>query len=123
MSRTFVVTGTDTNVGKTVFAAALAGALGASYWKPLQSGPEIDSKRIGELSGLPPNKILSEAYRFKAALSPHRAAELEGLKIDAAKINPPVVAGPLIIEGAGGLMVRGKRLVFSPGGRAITNSA
>ena len=109
MSRTFVVTGTDTNVGKTVFAAALAGALGASYWKPLQSGPDIDSERIGELSGLPPNKILSEAYRFKAALSPHRAAELEGLKIDAAKINPPVVAGPLIIEGAGGLMVPIKR--------------
>lgn len=109
MSRTFVVTGTDTNVGKTVFAAALAGALGAFYWKPLQSGPDIDSARIGELSGLPPNKILPEAYRLKAALSPHRAAELEGLKIDAAKINPPVVAGPLIIEGAGGLMVPIKR--------------
>jgi dethiobiotin synthetase len=30
-----VVTGTDTGIGKTVFAAALAGALGAHYWKPI----------------------------------------------------------------------------------------
>ena len=34
----FVVAGTDTGVGKTVFAAALAGALDAAYWKPVQAG-------------------------------------------------------------------------------------
>lgn len=114
MTRTYVVTGTDTNVGKTVFAAALAGALGASYWKPIQSGPEIDSERVGVLAKLPANKILPEAYRFKAALSPHRAAELEGVAIDAGRINPPTVEGPLIIEGAGGLMVPVKReLLFA----------
>ena len=111
MTRTFVVTGTDTGIGKTVFAAGLAGALGASYWKPIQSGlePETDSARVRDLSGLAPHKILPEAYRFKAALSPHRAAELEGIAIDAAKINPPAVEGPLVIEGAGGLMVPIKR--------------
>lgn len=114
MSRTFVITGTDTNVGKTVFAAALAGAIGASYWKPCQSGPERDSDVVLRLSGLPAAKILPEAYRFTAPLSPHRAAELEGVTIDASKINPPRVDGPLVIEGAGGLMVPVKReLLFA----------
>lgn len=111
MTRTFVVTGTDTGVGKTVFAAALAGALGAHYWKPVQCGlePETDSARVQQLSGLGADKILPEAYRFAAPLSPHRAAELEGVNIDAACINPPAVAGALVIEGAGGLMVPIKR--------------
>jgi dethiobiotin synthetase len=116
MTRTFIVTGTDTGIGKTVFAAALAGALGASYWKPIQSGlePDTDSARVKELSGLPDGKILPEAYRFKAALSPHRAAELEDIKIDAAKLNPPTVVGPLVVEGAGGLLVPIKReLLFA----------
>lgn len=114
MSRTFVITGTDTNVGKTVFAAALAGAIGASYWKPCQSGPERDSDVVLQLSGLPAEKILPEAYRFEAPLSPHRAAEIEGVAIDASKINPPRVDGPLVIEGAGGLMVPLKReLLFA----------
>ena len=116
MTRTYIITGTDTGVGKTVFAAALAGALGASYWKPIQSGlePETDSTRVKELSGLPDTKILPEAYLFKAALSPHRAAELEDIKIDAAKINIPAVVGPLIVEGAGGLLVPIKReLLFA----------
>ena len=115
MTRTFVVTGTDTGVGKTVFAAALAGALGAHYWKPVQCGlePGTDSARVEELSGLSKDKILPEAYRFEAALSPHRAAELEGVTIDASRINPPALDGSLVIEGAGGLMVPVKReLVF-----------
>lgn len=34
-----IVTGTDTEIGKTVFSAALTAALGASYWKPVRPGP------------------------------------------------------------------------------------
>lgn len=116
MTRTFVVTGTDTGIGKTVFAAALTGALGASYWKPIQSGlkPPTDSERVRELSGVPAHKILPEAYRLTQPLSPHRAAELDGIKIDAAKLNPPRIDGPLVIEGAGGLLVPIKReLLFA----------
>lgn len=111
MSTRFIVSGTDTGVGKTVFAAALAGALDAWYWKPVQSGfsEGTDSDRVAELSGLPRDRILPEAYCFKAALSPHRAAELEHIKIDAKKINPPALDGRLVIEGAGGLMVPIKR--------------
>src|SRR3546814_8268386 len=47
----FVITGTDTGIGKTVFSAALAGATGASYWKPIQSGLEdaTDSETVHKL--------------------------------------------------------------------------
>jgi dethiobiotin synthetase len=107
MSPRFVISGTDTDVGKTVFAAALAGAIGASYWKPIQCGLEDggDVSRVKALSGLPDDRILPEVYRFALAASPHRAAEAEGVEVDVARLAPPSVDGPLVIEGAGGLMV------------------
>jgi dethiobiotin synthetase len=107
MTRRFVVSGTDTNVGKTVFSAGLAGALGAFYWKPIQSGvaPEGDKETVMRLSGLPADHILPERYRLNAPLSPHRSAELDGILIQPAMLLPPDVLGPLVIEGAGGLMV------------------
>ena len=104
-----VITGTDTGVGKTVFAAALAGALGAHYWKPVQSGPDdeggTDALRVARLSGLPAAHILPEAWRLTQPLSPHRAAELDGVAIDPARLALPPVAGPLVVEGAGGVLV------------------
>jgi dethiobiotin synthetase len=107
MTARFVVSGTDTGIGKTVFAAALAGALQARYWKPVQSGldGETDSETTARLSGLPPDHILPEAYRLSAPLSPHLSASLDGVEIDAASLEPPACAGPLVIEGAGGLLV------------------
>ena len=103
----FVISATDTDVGKTVFAAALAGALGASYWKPIQCGLEDggDIARVKALSGLPDDRLLPEVYRFALAASPHRAAEAESVEIDVARLAPPAVDVPLVIEGAGGLMV------------------
>ncbi len=103
----FVVTGTDTDIGKTVFAAALAGALGASYWKPVQAGLDSgsDAARVAALSGLARGKILDEAYRLETPCSPDRAATLDGVTIDVDRLVPPTVPGPLVIEGAGGVMV------------------
>ena len=103
----FVVTGTDTDIGKTVFAAALAGALGASYWKPVQAGLDggSDATRVAALSGLARDKILDEAYRLETPCSPDRAATLDGVTIDVDRLVPPTVPGPLVIEGAGGVMV------------------
>lgn len=100
------VTGTDTDVGKTVFSAALAGALGASYWKPIQAGSlrATDSNIVRSLSGLPPFKIFSEAFRLTSPCSPHRAAELDQVFIDPDKLLLPD-ADPLVVEGAGGLLV------------------
>jgi dethiobiotin synthetase len=107
MSPRFVISGTDTDVGKTVFAAALAGAIGASYWKPIQCGLQDggDVSRVQGLSGLPAGRLLPEVYRFALAASPHRAAEAEGVEIDVSRLVPPSVESPLVIEGAGGLMV------------------
>ena len=96
----FIVTGTDTDIGKTVFAAGLAGMIGARYWKPVQAGEPGDSETVAELAGV---EIVPEAYRLKLAASPHQAAAEEGVTIDAASLTPP--DGALVIEGAGGLMV------------------
>ena len=105
--RTIVVTGTDTDVGKTVFAAALAGALGAAYWKPVQAGLDdgSDRERVASLSGLPDRKLLPEAFRLATACSPHRAAEMEGLVINPARLALPPHENCLVVEGAGGVLV------------------
>jgi dethiobiotin synthetase len=98
-----IVTGTDTGIGKTVFAAALAGALGAVYWKPIQSGlmDGADAETVTYLAGV---QVLPEAYRLTEPLSPHRAAEVDGVVIDRARLTPPA-DDPLVIEGAGGVLV------------------
>ena len=96
----FVVTGTDTDVGKTVFCAGLAALLGARYWKPVQAGFPTDSQTVAALAGV---EIVPEAYRLKLAASPHQAAAEEGIVIDPQALVPP--GGPVVIEGAGGLMV------------------
>lgn len=103
----FVVTGTDTDIGKTVFAAGLAGALGAYYWKPVQAGvdPHGDKERVAALSGLPASRILPEAYRLTTPASPHLAARIDGVQIELDRLALPQVDGPLVVEGAGGLMV------------------
>jgi dethiobiotin synthetase len=106
MSRALVVAGTDTGIGKTVFSAALAGALNGYYWKPVQAGleGETDSDAVRRLSGLPPGRVLPEAYRLSLPASPHIAAAREGVAIEAARLSPPACAGSLVIEGAGGLL-------------------
>lgn len=107
MNRKIVVTGTDTGIGKTVFSAALAGALNAFYWKPIQSGleEETDTQAVLRLSGIPSAHVLPELYQLNTPASPHLAAEIDGVTIDPAKLVLPDVSGPLVVEGAGGLMV------------------
>ena len=102
----FIVTGTDTDVGKTVFAAGLAGHLGAFYWKPVQAGLDggSDAERVAALSSLAAERILPEAYRLTTPCSPHRAAELDGVVIDPAHLALPPQR-PLVVEGAGGALV------------------
>jgi dethiobiotin synthetase len=107
MTPRIIVTGTDTGVGKTVFSAALAGSLGAIYWKPIQSGLEggTDSEMVRRLSGLSGASVLPEAYRLMTPVSPHLAAEIDGITIDPQALVLPETDRPLVVEGAGGLLV------------------
>jgi dethiobiotin synthetase len=107
VSLRLIVTGTDTGIGKTVFSAALTDALGAYYWKPIQSGltEETDSETVLRLGRIPPQRILREAWKLKTPVSPHLSAEIDGVTIDPYALEPPATDSPLIIEGAGGLLV------------------
>ncbi|WP_439373284.1 dethiobiotin synthase [Bradyrhizobium sp. DASA03120] len=108
MSPRIVVTGTDTGIGKTVFSAGLANLLGANYWKPIQAGldGETDTETVTRLGGLSADRILPECYRLRTPASPHYAAEVDGVRVEAESLDvPDTGTQPLVIEGAGGLMV------------------
>ena len=111
MRKTFIVSGTDTGLGKTAASALLTLGLGAHYWKPIQSGTEdgTDTATVKALTGLPEDHFLPEAYILTEPLSPHRSAELDGVTIALDRLALPQVDGPLIVEGAGGLMVPVRR--------------
>jgi len=108
-----IVTGTDTDIGKSVVAAMLTLALGAKYFKPIQCGtdPETDVQAVRRMTGLGPDRILPSPVELKAPLSPHRAAELEGVEVNLSQLTPPDEP-VLIVEGAGGLMVPVNRQVL-----------
>ena len=107
MTNTCIITGTDTDIGKTVVAAMLTLALKGTYWKPVQCGIEggVDTKAVQKMTGLPAERFLPEGYVLSEPLSPHRAAEIDETEIDVDALTIPESEGPLIIEGAGGLMV------------------
>ena len=115
MTNRLVVCGTDTDVGKTVVSALLVHGLGAHYWKPVQCGLENgegDRDRVQRWLGLPGERIIPEAYRLEAPVSPHWASALEGgdplhpgAPIDPQRLNLPAHPGALVVETAGGLLV------------------
>jgi len=102
-----VVCGTDTDVGKTVVSAWLVQGLNAYYWKPVQSGLEGGGDRSSLARLLPEaaDRLLPEAYRLSRPLSPHWAAELDGMVIEPERLELPAGAGPLVVETAGGVLV------------------
>ena len=118
--RGLFVTGTDTEVGKSVVAAALTAALAArgvpvGAFKPVVTGlddaPEpgkpYDHELLARCAGMAPAEVAP--YRFGPAVSPHLAAELAGVSIaptilvDTARANGE--GRTLIAEGVGGLLV------------------
>ena len=121
------VTGTDTDAGKTVVAAALltiwrSRGLDVVPMKPIQTGCSCDES--GELVGpdvqfclkmagmkmLEPELHMLEVYKFKPACSPHLAAAQAGIQIDIQSILDAAEKlkrqhDGLILEGAGGVLV------------------
>ena len=107
MSRSFIIAGTDTNVGKTVLSALLMSTHDdLYYWKPIQSGleDETDSQVVRRLSVCSEARILPEAYRLHKPLSPHLSARLDGIQIEKEKLSIPKKEN-LIVEAAGGVLV------------------
>jgi dethiobiotin synthetase len=105
----FFVTGTDTNVGKTVTSAMLTLGLNAAYWKPIQSGldPITDTDYVKQVTGLNDAHFLPERFRLTEPLSPHASAAIDGVEIHLHDFELPktIEQSHLIVEGAGGLMV------------------
>ena len=103
----FFVTGTDTDVGKTVVSAWLLTHLDALYWKPVQAGaePETDAVTVRRLAEISEDRTLPEAYVLPEAIAPHEAARRGGIAIDMAKLEAPATDRLLVVEGAGGLLV------------------
>ena len=97
------VTAIGTDSGKTLTSAVLVNHLRAAYWKPVQCGSPTDSSWMTSM--LPEAVIIPERYCLKTPASPHFAAENEGITISLEDFSVPDVQGPLVVEGAGGLMV------------------
>ena len=113
MRPAYFITGIGTGVGKTLISAILTEALDAEYWKPIQAGLEdaTDSGSVSKWISDPAGRIHDEVYKLTMPASPHIAAREEGRTISLEKIKSEferissLSDSPLIIEGAGGLLV------------------
>jgi len=97
------ITGTDTDIGKTITSAWICKNTSASYFKPIQTGDDSDAKTVSQFS--PTTRIIPNAYRLKAPLSAYDAACLEGIDIDIDTIKRQCPPNNTVIEGAGGTLV------------------
>jgi dethiobiotin synthase len=105
----YFVTGTDTNVGKTVLSALLVAALDAVYWKPVQTGASegTDRESVREWAEAAEDLLPPERFRFDPPVSPHLASRHAGVQIslDAFEFPSAPAGRKWIVEGAGGVMV------------------
>ncbi|MFC5702403.1 dethiobiotin synthase [Cohnella faecalis] len=118
--RGLFVTGTDTNVGKTIVTAAITAVLRAEgrnvgIWKPVQSGALLgsgatDAERLLQWTGIRERPGAVSPYTFEAPLAPLLAAQKAGLSLTLQEViaaGEPLVRRyeSLLIEGAGGVAV------------------
>jgi dethiobiotin synthetase len=101
------VTGTDTGVGKTVLSALLVASLNRRYWKPIQTGASEGTDRavVMNWAGVGVGETHPESFLFDPPVSPHLAAEKQGKRIELQAIRRPADPAPIVIEGAGGVLV------------------
>lgn len=102
----FFITGTGTDVGKTVISGILLTGLEANYWKPIQSGEPTDTNFLKQTTELPEGSFYVERHKFSQPVSPHLASSLSGTRIELTDFELPQHEDcHLIVEGAGGLLV------------------
>jgi dethiobiotin synthetase len=108
--RPVFISGIGTEVGKTLVAAIVTRALQADYWKPVQAGfnKTTDAETVKVLAGNN-TVVIPEVYQLHMAASPHIAAREEDININLTEIEKAwqqiKSEKPLVIEGAGGLLV------------------
>lgn len=110
MIKGFFISGTGTNVGKTIISSVLVKKLGADYFKPIQCGKNISSETDSDVVKklCPKVKIFTESYFFIKPESPNIASQKENKKVELKellKIRKEKTNNKIIIEGAGGLQV------------------
>ena len=103
----YIIAGIDTEIGKTVISAIVTEALQADYWKPVQSGDlhHTDTDKVKALVSNSKSVFHPEGYRLNTPMSPHAAAAIDKVTIEAEKLNLPPANNHLVVELAGGLMV------------------
>ena len=102
------ITGTDTEIGKTLVSATLMSALDATYWKPVQAGieEETDTEFVKRLSDKNDDYFVEERFRLNTPMSPHASADIDNVEISLDDFElPSFETKHLLIEGAGGLIV------------------
>jgi len=107
MKETYFITGISTEVGKTIVSAIVTEALQADYWKPIQAGEleNSDSHKVRKLVSNKKTVFHESGFNLNSAMSPHAAAEIDGISIKAKEIVRPKTENTLVIEGAGGILV------------------
>ena len=100
----FIVAGIGTEIGKTVASAILTAGLKADYWKPVQAGDLAKGDAYWIHNWVPSATVHPSTYALTQPLSPHSAAEIDGITIELEKFKIPTDQ-TLIIELAGGIMV------------------
>lgn len=100
------IVGIGTDVGKTIVSAIISESLGACYFKPAQAG-DLDNSDSMKVDMLTSDKvtIAPEIFRLKTPMAPHGAAKIDGVDMRVSDIHLPRTDQPIVLEGAGGLMV------------------
>ncbi len=105
MPKQYIIAGIGTEIGKTVCSAIITKALRADYWKPIQAGNLTDGDAYWVQHWVPGTEIHPSTYALQNPLSPHTAAELDGIRIDLNSFHLPKTNENLVVELAGGIMV------------------
>ncbi|PQJ16400.1 dethiobiotin synthase [Aureicoccus marinus] len=107
MNKTVFVTGISTEVGKTVISAIVTESLQADYWKPVQAGDLEygDKDKVQDMVSNTQSRFFDNTYTLNTPMSPHAAADIDGIRIELEQLDRPATENTLVIEGAGGLLV------------------
>lgn len=107
------VTGTDTDIGKTIVCSLLLASLKShfiktGYFKPIQTGLEQDTVKVAHLTGIELAKIPEPVYSFPEPVAPYRASQIHGQQIQLDHIQQQwekLEEKAWVVEGVGGVMV------------------